>query len=73
MLSVIQSLELWHHYLKGAKQEFKIWKNHVNLQWFMKWQDLNCCQVHWMQYLSRFNFFWLHKPGASMMKADTLS
>ena len=36
MLSMIWSLEMWHHYLKGAKQEFKIWNDHVNLQWFMK-------------------------------------
>ena len=26
-----------------------------------------------MQYLFRFNFLWLHKPGASMAKADALS
>ena len=36
MLSIIQSLEMWHYYLKGAKQEFKVWNNHTNLQWFMK-------------------------------------
>ena len=32
MLSVIHSLGQWHHYLEGAKQEFKIWNDHVNLQ-----------------------------------------
>lgn len=36
MLSVIRSLEQWHHYLKGAHHEFEIWNNHANLQWFMK-------------------------------------
>ena len=32
---------MWHHYLKGAKQEFEVWNDYMNLQWFMKWQDLN--------------------------------
>ena len=39
MLSVIHSLEQWCHYLEGAKHEFKIWNDHMNLQWFMKRQD----------------------------------
>ena len=56
MLSVICSLEQWHHYLEGAKHEFEIWNNHANLQWFMKRQDLNWCQVCWAQYLSQFTF-----------------
>ena len=40
MLSVIHTLEQWHHYLEGAKHQFNIWNDHANLQWFMKWQDL---------------------------------
>ena len=39
----------------------------------MKHQDLNQHQVCWAQYLSRFNFLWLHKLGASMAKANVLS
>jgi hypothetical protein len=73
MLSVIRSLEQWRHYLEGAHHEFEIWNDHANLQWFMKHQDLNCRQARWAQYLSRFNFKWLHKAGATMGKADALS
>ena len=73
MLSVIRSLEQWHHYLEGAKHEFKIWNDHVNLQWFMKRQDLNWHQVHWAQYLSHFSFKWIHRPGSAMGKVDALS
>jgi hypothetical protein len=39
----------------------------------MKHQDLNRRQARWAQYLSRFNFKWLHKAGAIMGKADALS
>jgi transposase InsO family protein len=73
MLSVIRSLEQWRHYLEGAHHEFEIWNDHANLQWFMKHQDLNRRQAKWAQYLSRFNFKWLHKAGATMGKADALS
>ena len=41
MLSVIQALEQWRHYLEGARHQFEIWNDHVNLQWFMQRQDLN--------------------------------
>ena len=73
MLSVIRTLEQWCHYLEGAKHQFDIWNDHVNLQWFMKRQDLNCWQAQWAQYLSWFSFLWSHKAGYTMGKADTLS
>jgi hypothetical protein len=73
MLSVIRSLEQWCHYLEGAHYEFEIWNDHPNLKWYMKYQDLNRRQARWAQYLSRFNFKWLHKAGATMGKADALS
>jgi hypothetical protein len=73
MLSVIRSFEQWHHYLEGAHHEFEIWNDHANLQWFMKHQDLNCRQARWAQYLSRFNFKWLHKAGTTMGNVAALS
>ena len=72
MLSVIRSLEQWRHYLEGAHHQFEIWNDHANLQWFMKHQDLNRWQARWAQYLSQFNFKWLHKASATMGKADAL-
>ena len=45
MLSVIQALEQWRHYLEGARHQFEIWNDHANLQWFMTRQDLNCRQA----------------------------
>ncbi len=73
MLSVIRALEQWRHHLEGAHHQFEIWNDHANLQWFMRRQDLNRRQARWAQYLSRFHFKWLHKPGATMGKADALS
>jgi len=40
-LAVIQCLEVWRHYLKGAKVEFEVWTDHKDLQYFMMSQKLN--------------------------------
>ena len=73
MLSAIRVLEIWRHYLEGAKYKFKVWNDHQNLQWFMMRQDLNRRQACWAQYLSRFNLKWLYKAGVTMEKANALS
>ena len=41
ILSVIQALEQWCHYLEGTRYQFEMWNDHANLQWFMQRQDLN--------------------------------
>jgi hypothetical protein len=73
MLAIILALEQWHHHLEGARHSFEIWTDHKNLQYFMKSQDLNCRQARWAQYLSRFDYLLINKPGTLMGKADALS
>ena len=41
MLAIIWCLEVWRHFLEGAKGRFEIWTNHKNLEYFMKAQKLN--------------------------------
>ena len=41
MLAIIQYLEAWRHFLEGAKDQFEIWTDHKNLEYFMKTQKLN--------------------------------
>ena len=36
ILAIIQCLEVWRHFLEGAKDQFEIWINHKNLEYFMK-------------------------------------
>jgi len=73
MLAVIRCLEVWKHYLEGAKLEFEIWTDHKNLQYFMTSQKLNRSQAQWALYLLRSNFTLKHVPGKSIGKADGLS
>ena len=73
MLGIMRCLEAWRHYLEGAKQQFKIWMDHKNLEYFMNAKKLNRRQARWALYLSQFNFILSHKPGATMVKVDSLS
>jgi len=42
MLGITQALEMWRHYLEGAKHEIDIWTDHQNLKYFMSAKKLNC-------------------------------
>jgi len=41
MLAIIRCLEAWRHILEGAKDQFEIWTDYKNLEYFMKAQKLN--------------------------------
>ena len=73
MLAIIQCLEAWRHFLEGAKDRFKIWTDHKNLEYFIKAQKLNQRQARWSLYLSRFDFALKYVAGKSMGRADSLS
>jgi len=73
MLAIIQCLEAWRYFLEGAKNQFEIWTDHKNLEYFMKAQKLNQRQARWSLYLSRFDFALKHVAGKSMRRADSLS
>ena len=73
MLAIIWCLETWRYFLEGAKDQFEIWTDHKNLEYFMKAQKLNQRQARWSLYLSRFDFALKHVAGKSMERADSLS
>ncbi len=41
LLTIMLVLDEWRHYLMGAAQDFEIWTDHQNLQYFRKPQKLN--------------------------------
>ncbi len=57
----------------GVAQDFEIWTDHQNLQYFRKPQKLNCRQARWVTELVEYHFSLHHKPGVSNKKADLLS
>ncbi len=41
LLAIMLTLNQWRHYLMGAAQDFEIWTDYQNLQYFQKLQKLN--------------------------------
>ena len=73
MLAIIRALEDWRHYLEGLPEPFEIITDHQNLEYWCTSQNLTRRQAQWSIWLSRFNFFLMHKPGKTNTRADPLS
>ena len=56
MLTIIQDLDKWCHFLGGTPYKFDIFTDHKNLSYFKEAQKLNHQQARWSIYLSQFKF-----------------
>ena len=73
MLAIIIALREWRQYLLGTLEDFEIWTDHKNLEYFRKPQDLNRRQARWVTMMQDYHFTLHHKPGKQNAKADYLS
>jgi len=73
LLSVIQALQEWRHYIQGSNHETTIYSDHKNLTYFRNAQKLNCRQARWSLLLSEFDIKLIHIPGERMILSNTLS
>ena len=73
MLAIIKYLEVQKYFLEGAKNQFEIWIDYKNLEYFMKAQKFNQKQTRWALQLSRFDFTLKYVAGKSMRQVDGLS
>ena len=70
--AVIGSFEAFRHYVEGAKHTVEVYTDHKNLEYFKKSQKLSRRQARWSEFLQRFDYVLIHKPGV-LNKADGLS
>lgn len=70
--AVIGSFETFRHYVEGAKHPVEVYTDHRNLEYFKKSQKLSRRQARWSEFLQRFDYVLIHKPGV-LNKADGLS
>ncbi len=61
LLAIMLALEEWRHYLMGAYQDFEIWTDHQNLQYFRKPKKVNQQQAQWITELAEYHF--ITKPA----------
>ena len=73
LLAIVDSFQQWHHFLEGSSQQILVYIDHKNLQYFQSARVLSRRQAHCVQFLIRFDFIILYRPGMQQGKADALS
>ena len=71
LLAVVHALKTWRCYLEGPV--FTVITDHNPLVHLNTQSNLSRRQTRWMEYLQRFTFNWLYKPGKDNVVADALS
>src|SRR5882724_1667633 len=66
LLSAIWDLEEWRHILEGTRCTIEILNDHRSLMYFWMSQNLNHWQACWSLFLSRFDFFIIHRAGDTL-------
>jgi hypothetical protein len=72
-MAIIKALEEWRPECEGAEHTLQSITDHKNLEYFMSKRLLNRRQARWAQFLSRFDYEIVYRPGKSNGKADALT
>eukprot|EP00983_Pelagomonas_calceolata_P027488 863143-Pelagomonas_calceolata.AAC.1 len=71
LLAVVHALKIWRCYLEVP--HFTVVTDHNPLVHLPSQPNLSRRQVRWSEYLQRFHFDWVYKPGTGNRAADALS
>jgi transposase InsO family protein len=73
LLAIVRCFEEWRPELEGISSPIKVITDHRNLEYFMTTKLLNRRQARWSEFLSRFNFKIVYRPGKQGAKPDALT
>ncbi|KAI1676227.1 reverse transcriptase [Pyrenophora tritici-repentis] len=73
LLAIIRCFEEWRPELEGTVSPIKVITDHRNLEYFTTTKLLNRRQARWAEFLSRFNFKIVYRPGKLGAKPDALT
>ena len=73
LLAIIHAFEEWRPELEGSAFPIKVITDHRNLEYFMSTKQLSRRQARWSEFLSRFNFKIVYRPGKQGAKPDALT
>lgn len=73
LMAIVRSFEEWRAELEGTGVPVEVISDHKNLQHFMTTKRLSRRQARWSEFLSRFNFKLVYRPGAQGGKPDALT
>jgi hypothetical protein len=75
LMAIIQAFETWRPELTSVSPDcsIKVYSDHRNLEHFMTTKQLNRRQARWAEFLSKFNFKIMYRPGKQGEKPDILT
>ncbi|GBM95150.1 Transposon Ty3-G Gag-Pol polyprotein, partial [Araneus ventricosus] len=71
LLTIVKSIEHFHHYLYGRKFLLRI--DHASLRWLLNFREPEGQIARWIQRLQEYDFEIQHRKGTSHGNADALS
>jgi len=72
-MAIIKALEEWRPECEGAAYPLQLITDHKNLEYFMTKKPSNWRQAWWSEFLTRFDYEIVYRPGKSNGKADALT
>ena len=73
LMAIVKAFEEWRPELEGAAHPIQVLSDHKNLEYFMSTKLLNRRQARWSEFLSRFDFKIVYRPGKAGAKPDALT
>ena len=73
LMAIIKALEEWRPECEGAAYPLQLITDHKNLEYCMTTKLLNWRQARWWDFLTRFGYQIVYRPGKSKGKADALT
>ena len=73
LLAIIKAFELWKSELENTEKPVQIIIDHKNLEYFMSRKFLNRRQARWSEFLSKFNFKIIYRPGSLNNKTNVFT
>src|SRR5467141_3766229 len=73
LLAAFEAFRQWRNYLEGSAHVVLVLSDHKNLKYLATTKQLTCCQVHWSEYLSGFNYLIRYRAGWLGTKPDALT
>jgi len=75
LMAIVCCFEEWRAELESTHEDhpIQVLSDHKNLEYFMSTKLLNRRQARWSEFLSRFNFKIVYRPGKASTKPDALT
>ena len=73
LLIIIHAFKEWRSELEDAAKQIQVITDYKNLEYFMITKQLSCCQAHWSEFLSQFNFVIQYHSDKLNSHADALT